>query len=316
MQEINIQRESRQVDVDSAERNYHLPIASATTLGGIKVGRNLNIEDDGTLNAESTEYDLPVATSSTLGGIKIGSGLNIADDGTASVDVDASLDPDSSKPVRNSTITSNINALTSAIQDAGSSITAISNNVSTLTNSVSTNTSNISSLQSTVSGHTTAIETNASNIANNTSDISDINGSISILGDRITSAEDNITELQNNVTDLLPLTDSSINEITYSSLLPATSWTSGSILVVKRGKVGFIYFDLEGNLTIAANTSIALYNFNDLVPSVKASSVLLSDAGTILGEMDDYSYDLSISNISSSSITVTKVKGSIPLVFE
>lgn len=315
MSDINIQRTTPTINIDTATRNYHLPIASATTLGGIKVGTNLTIEDDGTLNAESTEYNLPVATSSTLGGIKIGNGLNISD-AVVSVSVDASLDDESSNPVQNSVITSNLATLTSAVQDAGSSITAISNNVSTLTTAVGTNTNNISSLQSTVSNHTTAIETNTSNIANNTSDITDINGSISLLGDRVTATEDDITELQTNVTDLLPLAASSVDEITYSSLLPATSWTSGSILVVKRGKVGYIYFDIEGSITIAANTSVVLYNFNDVVPSVKATATLLSDSGVILGELDDYSYNLSLVNMGSQPMTLTKVKGSIPLVFE
>ena len=35
--------------------NYVLPIASANTLGGIKVGANLTIEEDGTLNATANE---------------------------------------------------------------------------------------------------------------------------------------------------------------------------------------------------------------------------------------------------------------------
>ena len=316
MADINIQRTTPTINIDTATRNYHLPIASATTLGGIKVGTNLTIEDDGTLNAESTEYILPVATSSTLGGIKLGNGLNISD-AVVSVIVDASLDDESSNPVRNSVITSNLASLTSAVQDAGSSITAISNNVSTLTTAVGTNTSDISSLQSTVSNHTIAIETNASNIANNTSAITDINGSISLLGDRVTATEDDITELQTNVTDLLPLADSSVDEITYSSLLPATSWTSGSILVVKRGKVGFIYFDLQGSLTLSASTSVVIYNFNDLAPSVKASSALVSDDGVVLGELDDYTYNLSLTNLNSQhSLTITNLKGSIPLVFE
>lgn len=316
MQEINIQRRSPNINIDTATRNYHLPIASSTTLGGIKVGTNLTIEDDGTLNAESTEYNLPVATSSTLGGIKIGSGLSISD-GTASVIVDASLDQDSSNPVRNSIITSNLSTLTSAVQSATSSITAISNNLSTITNSVSTNTSDIAALQTTVNNQTTAIETNTSNISNNTSAISNISGSIHLLDGRLSTVEGDITDIQSDVTDLLPLSDSSVTEITYSSLLPATSWTSGNLLIVKRGKVGFIYFDLQGSLTISASTSVVIYNFNDLVPSVKASSALVSDGGVIIGELDDYTHNLSLTNLDSQhSVTITKLKGSIPIVFE
>lgn len=316
MPEINIQQSTPTIEIDTATRNYHLPIASATVLGGIKVGNNLTIEEDGTLNAESTEYNLPVATSSTLGGIKIGSGLSITD-AVASVNIDSNLDADSGNPVANSVITSNLSTLTTSVQDIVSTVTNIGNNLSTLTTSVSTNTNNISTLQSTVSDHTTAIATNTDNIANNTSAIDDVNGSVSLLDNRLSTAEDNITTLTDSMDDLLPLAASSVDEILYSSLLPSTIWTSGSILVVKRGKVGFIYFDLEGSLTLSASASVVLYNFQDLAPSVKATAALVTDDGMILGEMDDYTYNLSLSNLNSQhSLTITKVKGSIPLVFE
>ena len=44
MADINIQRTTPTINIDTATRNYHLPIASATTLGGSKVGDNLTIE--------------------------------------------------------------------------------------------------------------------------------------------------------------------------------------------------------------------------------------------------------------------------------
>jgi hypothetical protein len=47
-------------EIDIEEENYSgkpykLPIASKNTLGGIKVGKNLEIEEDGTLNAKASE---------------------------------------------------------------------------------------------------------------------------------------------------------------------------------------------------------------------------------------------------------------------
>ena len=54
--------------------------ASTTLLGGIKVGSNLSVTSDGTLNASS--YSLPIATSASVGGIKVGSNLSISSDGT------------------------------------------------------------------------------------------------------------------------------------------------------------------------------------------------------------------------------------------
>lgn len=61
---------------------YELPAATADTLGGIKVGDNLTITPDGKLSANPGAYQLPVATSDILGGVKVGSGLNVTQDGT------------------------------------------------------------------------------------------------------------------------------------------------------------------------------------------------------------------------------------------
>ena len=312
MQQINIQRQSPQIDIDTATRNYHLPIASATTLGGIKVGTNLNIEDDGTLNAESTEYQLPAATTSTLGGIKIGSGLSISN-GIASVDVDASLDQDSNNPVRNSTITSNINALTSAVQEAGSSITSLSGIVSNLSTTVSGHTSSLASMDSTLDDHSTAIQANTDNIATQGSSISNNTYAIGQLDTRLTNAEGSITSLSDSVATL---TDDNVTTIQYTELSPASTWTAGNITVIKRGNVGFVYIDLEGSLTLTSGSSEVIYSFEDVIPLVKSSSVLLTDDASIIGEFDDYTYELRLSNISAQhSVTFTKVKGCIPIVF-
>lgn len=64
---------------------YVLPPASASTLGGIKVGSNLSITADGILSATDTKYTLPPATKTILGGVKVGDGINVSDDGTISV---------------------------------------------------------------------------------------------------------------------------------------------------------------------------------------------------------------------------------------
>lgn len=65
--------------------SYVLPKATATRLGGIKVGDGLSIDSGGVLSADGgTAYELPPATASELGGVKVGSGLNVAADGTLS----------------------------------------------------------------------------------------------------------------------------------------------------------------------------------------------------------------------------------------
>lgn len=54
--------------------------ATTATLGIIKVGANLTISADGTLNAEDGNYTLPTASTSTLGGVKVdGTSITIID---------------------------------------------------------------------------------------------------------------------------------------------------------------------------------------------------------------------------------------------
>ena len=61
-----------------------IPIATTSTLGGIKVGSNLSITQDGTLSADNQQA--PIATTSTVGVIKVGNNLSITQDGTLSAD--------------------------------------------------------------------------------------------------------------------------------------------------------------------------------------------------------------------------------------
>lgn len=61
--------------IKEAGSSYVLPVASAETLGGVKVGDNLSI-DDGVLSAPA--YVLPTASDETLGGVKVGNNLSIA----------------------------------------------------------------------------------------------------------------------------------------------------------------------------------------------------------------------------------------------
>lgn len=75
---------------------YVLPIASDTTLGGIKVGSGVTIDSGGTISVSGSSYTLPTASSDTLGGVKIGSGVNIDSAGTISVDA---IDPSTLKSV-------------------------------------------------------------------------------------------------------------------------------------------------------------------------------------------------------------------------
>ena len=62
-----------------------LPTASASVLGGIKIGTGLSIDANGIVNVSFSSYTLPTASASVLGGIKVGTGLSINASGVLSV---------------------------------------------------------------------------------------------------------------------------------------------------------------------------------------------------------------------------------------
>lgn len=62
---------------------YVLPEATADTLGGVKIGSNVTVNDDGTISVASP-FTLPIASDEVLGGIKIGSNLSIDENGVLS----------------------------------------------------------------------------------------------------------------------------------------------------------------------------------------------------------------------------------------
>ena len=72
---VTIEETTEGVKINSADTKYTLPVASSTTLGGIKVGDNLSITADGTLSATGGSSEPPANmvttdTMQTITGIK------------------------------------------------------------------------------------------------------------------------------------------------------------------------------------------------------------------------------------------------------
>ena len=128
----------------------------------------------------------------------------------------------------------------------------------------------------------------------------------------MTTAEGKITTLETTATALTDLVD---DEQTYSYLLPVSTWTAGTITLEKRGKVGTLYVDIEGDLTLASGNSSIIFSYTDLNLYLPASAALVTDDGLVLGKVDDETNNFTLENISAHSLHITKVKGSIPLVF-
>lgn len=59
--------------------------ATSSSLGRVKIGKNLTIKSDGTLEGKDP-YSLPKATTSIIGGVKVGKNLTIKSDGTLEAD--------------------------------------------------------------------------------------------------------------------------------------------------------------------------------------------------------------------------------------
>lgn len=132
------------ITIDSNDA-INLDIASANSLGGIKVGTNLSIANDGTLSATDTtysvatgsadglmsssdftklagieananNYSLPTAASDTLGGIKVGTNLSINASGVLSATdttytFDGTYNASTNKAATVATVTNAIEAL-------------------------------------------------------------------------------------------------------------------------------------------------------------------------------------------------------------
>lgn len=70
--------QSSAATIELSDSSYTLPAATASTIGGVKVGKNLSVTADGTLSADAQQYTLPTASATTLGGVKVGENLSIA----------------------------------------------------------------------------------------------------------------------------------------------------------------------------------------------------------------------------------------------
>lgn len=331
-QEPNISITSDDINVvvtDEYSTDYNLPIASDETLGGVKIGDNVDIASNGTIS-------IPIATDETLGVVKAGTNITIASDGTISasggssyvlpqatnvtlggVYVDTTLSSVSENPVQNKIINSSLNTLSNSItslqgtvDSQGGVITNAVGAISDLQDADIEIQADISDLDDTVTQHTQDISTNASNIGANTTDIAS-------LKSRMTTAEDNITSLTNGANEMSGNLDTlmtTIHEtIPYSDV--ANIWTSGNIYINGEGKIAFVTFTLEGSLSIAGGANEVIYTIADdeLKPKYLAQGVLITDVGTIQCQIATTG-DIRLFNLTSAAITLTNLTGSVPIV--
>lgn len=314
---INIEREQHNITISEPMRDYHLPIASETVLGGIKVGNNLTIEEDGTLNAESTEYNLPTASATTLGGVKVGNNLAI-NDGFLTAAVDSVLSGSSTNPVQNSVVTSNISSINSDLAQLDTRVDNLEGSVSALSTIVGGHTTSITSLGNDVDALETTVGNNTSNIETNTNNISANATAISGLDGRLDTAEDNITSQGNAINEMAgeinDFTLESDTVVTYSYLLPVNTWSSGKITYSQRGKIGMITFELDGNFTLSSSVDILIYQLPSTFQNLIATSSVVSTNDGVVDAKIDGDRRITLYNRTATTKNITKVRGQLMVV--
>lgn len=298
--DIEIDEPSIVIDETSQQSEYVLPTATTTRLGGIKVGENLTVEDDGTLNAVQGSYTLPQASNTVLGGVY----------------VDTTLSSSSENPVQNKVINNSINNLSSSLNTLESSISSISSNVSTLSQSVTDLSTSLAATDATLQEIQSNVTSNTDNIATNTANISSLQSSVSTLNSNVATLQSDVTainngfaQVQSSIASLLVDTNISYG---YGDIDPSV-WTGGTIKAIAKGLNGYIQLSLTGNLTISAGSSFTIYNFDDFAIKYDMLNTVFTDAGAAVLAVQSNG-NIVLINPTSQVMNITSVTGIAPFI--
>lgn len=312
--EITLQQDDVTVETPMVA-DYILPTATANTLGGVKIGNNINIDTTGHIS-------VPIATDSNVGLVKAGTGLTVSSDGTLTatgtyelpeatktilggVYVDDELSTTSTHPVQNAVVSLGLQELDGDITTLNGTVGGLSTTVGNLTTTVGTLNNSVTSLSSTVTSQGNSITT--------------IGGSISSIENSISGINDDITELGNGMAQYQgyvdPLLVSNEEVIESTELDTPADFTGGNLTVYRRGRTGIIDFYLEATLTLASNTPYNLCKVSvDNTPTYESYGILLTDDGEISVTITSAGYII-LQNLTATSKTITKITGNLSVVF-
>lgn len=295
--------------------DYILPTATANTLGGVKIGDNINIDSSGHIS-------VPIATVSGVGLVKVGTGLAVSSDGTLTatgtyelpqatkntlggVYVDDELNTESINPVQNAVVALELEEIEGDVSDLDTAVTGIDTTVGNLSGTVEDLVSDLSDLSIDVGNNTSGLSTLSDEV---TSQGNDIEG----LTEDLTTTGNALTTLQGTVDPLVVNYDDTIN----GTAIDNTIWTNGDVRIYRRGRTGVIYVNLEGSLTIADGAYEIIHTIadSDNFPAIESIGFLSSDAGW-LETVVNTDGEIVVYNNSGSSITLTELKGNIPVVW-
>ena len=315
-EEVEITLLQDEVTVDTPlVADYILPTATSSTLGGVKIGDNIDIDASGHIS-------VPIASQSSVGLVKAGTGLAIASDGTLTatgtydlpeatkttlggVYMDDELSTSSTHPVQNAVVSLALDEIDDAVTELQSTVGSLDGTVDDLSDDVETVTNGLSTLSGTVGTLSTSVGTLGSTVSTQGTLITG-------LSDAQTATGNALTTLQGTVDPLVVNYDETIN----GTAIDNTIWTNGDVRIYRRGRTGVIYVDLEGSLTIVDGTSEIIHTIadSDNFPAIESIGFLYSDAGW-LETVVNTDGEIVLYNNSGSSITLTELKGNIPVVW-
>lgn len=318
-EDIEIILQSPEVEVtEPLVADYVLPKATASVLGGVKIGSNVAVESDGTIS-------VPVASDTTAGVIKVGEGLTITDgvlsaDGSSyvlpqatkttlgGVYVDDALSTNSMNPVQNKVVALAVNQLDSDIDSLSDTVGNIDDDLLALEGTVN-------DLGSTVTSIDGQVTTNTGNIANINTSIGTINNTIGTLSGTVTSQGNAIDDLTGNLTGLMYAYNATIlpNETDNGT------WSDGQVRINQRGKVGALTCTLKGTasaLTIPANDEVVVATIpdSDNYPMYPSYGTFYTGNEFLVCRISTYG-EFIIENNTSSNITIDRIVGSLPIIF-
>ena len=258
------------------------------TLGLIKIGTGLSIDENGVVTA-SGEYDLPQATKTTLGGVYL----------------DDELDDESVNPVQNATLTTVISGIDSNVSDLTDSVDDLTDTVSDVSTAVTGLTTTVGTLNSTVSGLSTTVSGQTSAIATNTSDIGTINNTLTNHGNDLATLAGQVSDLYQDISETYTYED-----------IDDTIWTAGDIEIRGKGFYAVMYIQLEGALSIPTGSSVTLYTLpNDAIPAYDAFGGADIVDGSISIKVDSTNGNINLINNNTTSVNVGKLNASIPIIY-
>ena len=156
-------------------------------------------------------------------------------------------------------------------------------------------------------------------VGNNTSGLSTLSDEVTSQGNAIDGLTEDLTNTGNALTTLQGTVDPLVinyDETINGTAIDNTIWTNGDVRIYRRGRTGVIYVNLEGSLTIADGTSEIIHTIadSDNFPVIESIGFLSSDAGW-LETVVNIDGEIEVYNNSGSSITLTELKGNIPVVW-